>query len=512
MRSITIVLLCACLGMPFFAIQPTAAQEEWERISTLWHSPGFLTDLSPDGQYVGIYNRPEGIKRLVQVATGEVLEEIEGNPPFQFSPDSTLVYIYHNNAEAGDLINLPENRKIVAITNATVYYSPDSQWLFTIEDERTYLWNTRTGQLMQELTGEGQVFSEDSRWLVIGQARGAAQIVDVVSGNKVFEFCVEDSHSLDTTYGQFTPDSGYLALESSAMNATLFYQTQDWTLQYQAMPYLELSPDHRYFIEEVRVDPLVSQIVELATGEVIATVEGKHLFFSPDGRHYFSLIEDEAGFHYEIFAFDSHERIAALDGELQFAFNPAETQVAVFDVSTQRSDLLDLMTGETMMTLDGQATFLMDDWLWVRPDTSVTPGYLYHVPSQSRADAGWEFHSAGDYLFISNGAYVDVYGQEREKSMLPPRIGQGGHAASRLDLRVYDAPNGNLIWEEPVEGFTVLGKTSSEWLYISYDYPRIKLGWIEPQNVAMINLLQTAPLVEVDDPLGSLQRIAEEGG
>ena len=105
---------------------------------------------------------------------------------------------------------------------------------------------------------------------------------------------------------------------------------------------------------------------------------------------------------------------------------------------------------------------------------------------------------------------VKVDGEEADWSMDRPTLvvavtGQRAEVETEVAINpatnetaIYAAPDtsADQTWEGALPGFTILGRNADDWLYVSFDYPRIKYGWLQTRNVGLLQYLETAPRLD----------------
>ena len=155
--------------------------------------PGGVAGLSfdADGALVAAAWPEEGTVRVVEAATGHVVQELTGIDTFVLStglsPDGTRVVV---GAPSRTSLRSSTSRPATSCSSSrdtcfpvdAVAWSPDGRWIATgASDSSVRVWDANTGQLEERLTGHTGVltsvdWSPDSRRIVSGGSDGTARV------------------------------------------------------------------------------------------------------------------------------------------------------------------------------------------------------------------------------------------------------------------------------------------------------------------------------------------------
>ena len=206
MRLHFINLSIIFLGLIF--IIPVLSGQVPELVLPIGHS-GMVRDAnySPDGRMISTTSDDRTVK-IWNSDNGRLLLTLDGFNSFEivntvtFSPDGASIMTINEvggisiwDSRSGRLLLKPDHPSLHRIKNAAdevnkVKYSPDSKYLFTIQDSVLNIWDIKSCKLYRTLYGhEGGVqsfdFSPDKRTFISSSGDGSADIFDLRNFNLI---------------------------------------------------------------------------------------------------------------------------------------------------------------------------------------------------------------------------------------------------------------------------------------------------------------------------------------
>jgi WD40 repeat protein/serine/threonine protein kinase len=348
---------------------------------TLGGDAGPVGDLkiSPDGTRLATGSF-EGIGRVWDIATGELLLTLTGHEAFLFdfvfSPDQTRLATasYDGTAKVWDASTGQELFTLTSHSGEVnrIAISPDGTRLATASFDGTVkVWDARTGQELFTLTShDNEVwdvnFSPDGRRLATGSVDGTARLWDAANGR---ELMVLRGHTGFVGTVAFSPDGKYLATSSEDRTAKVWdLATGQALLTLGGYPsevmYVRFSPDGTLLATATAATAKLWQLE--ADGDTLVsarewlTLAGHAGFvlgidFTPDGTQLATGSFDGTARVWSLLP--EHELLHLVGHQAEVfgvAFSPDGTRLASasFDGTAK---VWDASTGQELLSLTGHA-------------------------------------------------------------------------------------------------------------------------------------------------------------
>ena len=527
------LMLFVCLGLLMCGIPMSLAQDNakpFVRLATYWDTPGVVTAVSADDHWIVIYDLNDNTSRVVEVATGKVQATNPGQNSVHFSPSGRFVTLYASEKQSTQIFDLSANKLLAEIPGFTAQFGPDESLamgsIYDSEDATTTVVNTKAGTILLMAKGRGDAFSPKSD-LLAAVSLASTSVIEVATGKVVFDFPKKDFKEGQDTNAtdHFSPDGSLFSVSQASNSVSYVFDTATWQLLYQVDGSVLFSPDSRFLTARNDNDPSVGvMLVDAKTGKQTDTVKGD-MWFSDDGKLLYRMDRTNCVYYGATQVIDLATMKPLVDikdcGGVQMLVNNTVARVSSGgDTSPIVQQFIDVATGKEIWRVEADAADIVDlqqHLVTVTHHAAQTTFENFDTGEVIAASQEAMVSISHQYVFASNGLFVDVYGAPalRVDTMPTPRVGGGIVQVTAGKINVYPMPTAaNAIESEspnPVN-FYVMGKSSDEkWLYVVYtdmqEYKR-KQGWIANDNLTVIADWKDAPVLSADDPLADLQKIS----
>jgi hypothetical protein len=426
LRISLIVLLCSLFS--FSSLTSQQAEDGWTHLGTLWDAPGYIGEISPDSQFVSITQ--EGVSRVVQIETGEVVAEITGNA-FQFSPGIRYAHSYSFETKQATIIDL--HTGIPLVVDGVVDKFLDHERFAAVSQyypigDFSRLIDLATGEIVAEFPA-GAAFSPDARYAAVTdrsqQPHMTTQVIEIATGNVLAEYEYD-----------YPPDrccwGPYLVFHTSVPYLSIFYlarevqliDTATWQVLYKTPSLwgIVFSSDGRYLATMNDDGQSDVHLLDASSGRVLDTVFGS-FSFSADSRYLFRRESVDYDLRrLEIVELSTNEVVFTLQGYFGETQLVTDTLLQVMYWREQKTRYFDISSGEMIYEVEGYAELHHD--LLVIEDISTQMDTLrtWEDPETVIATGQIEVTPDGKYALVSSDGFVDVYGLASERpSTMPPR-------------------------------------------------------------------------------------------
>lgn len=538
MRSVQPIIRCLslCLILAGFSVPVTVQsnQDEWVHLGTLWDAPGSIGPISTNSEFV-ILGGPGQTQELIRIESGEVLFENNGGDII-FSPDSDyavryeFVHEFPYRAEEFEILDLHTGR-------TTLFDGFFGEFLsgrrLLIESTRgedfshtyTTMIDLTTGDVIADYNGWVGRFSRDMSLVVVASTdidTGTVyvHIIEVATNEPIAEFNHPIPEYPWSISSAFNLGDSLLALYFFP-DEMLIISTDTWETLYTLPGAIRFSPDGQYIASNNHAGYSEVQLIESHTGQIFDEFVGS-LGFSSDGRYW---IRGEAITydlrHWQVIDLNTGEVVFELENFLSSPLIHENDVVQVWNIETQSARFFDLHSGELLREINGFVERWQDIMIVGVERTPFLKLQNWQTSETFAVGRQIKVTPDGRFALVSNRLFVDVYGRvdERLPNLPPPRPEQGIARIGGEEILVYPEPEsdtpraiteGNML--NPTY-FDVLGKAEIPgWLFVSFSSggrnPEMISGWIRSEGLVEIESWGNVPILDVNDPIGSLKSIA----
>ncbi|MDQ3738481.1 MAG: winged helix-turn-helix domain-containing protein [Actinomycetota bacterium] len=301
---------------------------------------------SPDGSRLAASWLDQGIVRVIDLATEEVIAEIESPEPWgtAFSPDGERLAFGTFSEPIAAVVDADTGEELFTLdghedTVRGVGWSPDARWIATTSSDGTArIWDADSGEPRFTMAGHiapvvALDWSPDSTRLATASDDGTARISEIVAGGirELFSFSAQDTNG-GLNGVAFSPDGERLMTGDNAITAVKIWDASTTGgAEWANVPDVfwigvDLTPDGRGLVA-TRANGTAS-MTDIETGDRLATFSGHssddggfaRLDLSDDGRllatgigHGVDVWDRSTGDHRFAFSLDTDEYVAGLE-------------------------------------------------------------------------------------------------------------------------------------------------------------------------------------------------------
>lgn len=512
--------VCAQGAYSYSDYEPRRLEKETPplvRLTTLWNAPGYFAGHSADGRY--LIMRDGDISRLIDIFDDEVVYKVNGR--IEFSPQGKFLLVSDYVNELVQLIDFPTKRLIYQATSSFKLNADETLAMTDFRnreyDDVTEVIDTRTGEVVVRAAGQPSKFSPDSAYFSVLEPfvePPETRIIEMASGQTVFTLAAtrklvatDAGWSMNTA---FSPDGSVFAFYVGYTGTTQIVDLASKEVRYEVKGWVRFRNDGRYLVANNDDGYSDVQLIEVSTGEVLNEVMGGGMLFTGDGSLFVRWQGRDSDTVTQIVDIETQDILLELKGWLGVSVTEDGQTAIARDNQTKTTRYISLATGEIIREAD--RIFFEDV-----PNSPFCVEYyvdggtrLAHTETEETLVLAQSISFSPNYIYASNGLLVDVYGAgfQRLETMSLPRAGDGVAQVSTGKLDVYSRPDAfsDHIVEELLPLY-VLGKTADHhWLYVVYlSGTGRSQGWVQDRNLRVLVPWDDAPILDPDDPLGSLK-------
>lgn len=513
MRILVTFLAVVFLTLP--AATSKAIEGDLVKLGTYWNTSGTLSSINPDENL--LVSHDSNLQKLLftDIATGELEAKVSiGEDEILVlarvvNNDLTLIY---GIGEAGLFL------RFMRMSTDTVILEAEGLISFTSDDKLVVVTNTYLdiSQIIEVASGEVKSTFDKAVYHIAPDGRfistfvtdgafctGVAQLIEVETSQVQGEY---------TGCGLFSPNSEIAAFADWQTNKT--------------------------------------QMVEVASGEVLQEIVGTVSNFSPDGRYLVVYGQPSTGL--SLIDALTGDTLTEFSNSGWMQFNQDSTIAVVYDIVVDKTSWLELPTGEILFEMqdnayrgfseDGtlgiadnanylalldfqtgevQPVIILDvieislssDNRFLRVNTTDHIVHVVEVETGNILATGIDviFDPTDEFVFVSQGLFVDVYGSSDSelKNVLPVSLNTN-HVHFADSTAIYTNPDASSpVIFEAEDAAIVLGQ-HEEWGYVTAFWEgSFVYGWVELSLLELAEPTNELPILDPNDLLGSLQKVAE---